>query len=170
MRSGSYGNSGRVVAPVQSVVGDAVEFIQQVNRAAGVSVQLELGGIVAVVKLSGAMLRQCVYNLVQNAIEASPPGAKVLVRGSIEGDDFLLSVSDHGPGVPADARERIFDAFVSTKPSKLSSGGMGMGLSLVRRALDAAGGSVHVSDAEGGGAEFIARIPLVETSFKGVMA
>ena len=159
-----------VQAPVQSVVGDAVEFIQQVNRAAGVSVQLELGGIVAVVKLSGAMLRQCVYNLVQNAIEASPPGAKVLVRGSIEGDDFLLSVSDHGPGVPADARERIFDPFVSTKPSKLSSGGMGMGLSLVRRALDAAGGSVHVSDAEGGGAEFIARIPLVETSVKGVMA
>ena len=157
-------------APVQSVVGEAVQFIQQVNRAANVSVQVELGGIAAVVKLSGAMLRQCVCNLVQNAIEASPPGSKVLVRGSIEGDIFVLSVADQGPGVPIDARERIFDPFVSTKPSELSSGGMGMGLSLVWRALNAAGGSIHVTDADGGGAEFIARIPLVETSVRGVTA
>jgi PAS domain S-box-containing protein len=157
-------------APIQTVVGDAVAFIQQVNRATGVHVQVELGGIAAVVKLSDAMLRQCVYNLVQNAIEASPPGSLVLVRGAIDGDKFVLSVVDQGPGVPVESRERIFDPFVSTKPSKLSSGGMGMGLSLVRRALNAAGGSIQVTDAAGGGAEFIARIPLVETSVRGAMA
>jgi PAS domain S-box-containing protein len=157
-------------APVQTVVGDAVAFLEQVNRNTGVEVSVELGGIAAVVRLSDSMLRQCVYNLVQNAIEASPTGSRVVVRGMIEGGDFVLRVSDRGPGVPTAMRERIFEPFISTKPSQLSTGGMGMGLSLVRRAVDAAGGNIEVFDAEGGGAEFVVRIPLVEASLNGVTA
>ena len=157
-------------APVQTVVGDAVAFIEQVNRNAGVSITVELGGIAAVVRLSDSLLRQCIYNLVQNAVEASPPGSRVVVNGAIDGADFVLRVRDQGQGVPADLRESIFDPFVSTKPSKLSTGGMGMGLSLVRRAVDAAGGSIEVIDADGGGAEFIARIPLAEPIVYGVNA
>lgn len=157
-------------APVQTVVGDAVAFLEQVNRNTGVSVDVELGGIAAVVNLSDSILRQCVYNLVQNAIEASPPGSQVRVRGSIDRRDFVLRVSDQGEGVPPDLRESIFEPFVSTKPSQLSTGGMGLGLSLVRRALDASGGSIEVLDAAGGGAEFVARIPLVGTTVTGVTA
>ena len=157
-------------APVQTVVGDAVAFIEQVNRSSGVGVVVELGGIAAIVKLSDSMLRQCVYNLVQNAIEASPPGSRVVVHGAIEGDEFVLRVSDRGPGVPVELRERIFEPFMSTKPSKLSTGGMGMGLSLVSRAIRSAGGTIDVVDAEGGGAEFVARMPLVETFVQGVTA
>ena len=157
-------------APVRTVVGDAVAFLEQVNHNTGVSVSVELGGIAAVVRLSDSMLRQCVYNLVQNAVEASPPGSRVIVHGSVDDDDFVLRVTDQGPGVPESLRERIFDPFVSTKPSKLSTGGMGMGLSLVRRAVDASGGSIQVTDAVGGGAEFVVRIPLAETSVQGVTA
>ena len=157
-------------APVQTVVGDAVAFLEQVNRNAGVTIDVELGGIAAVVRLSDSMLRQCIYNLVQNAIEASPAGSRVTVSGSIQGQEFVLRVRDRGPGVPMELRESIFDPFVSTKPSQLSTGGMGLGLSIVRRAVDAAGGSIEVTDAEGGGAEFIARIPLVETPLHGVSA
>ena len=149
-------------APVQTVVGDAVAFLEQVNRNTGVTIELSLGDVAAVVRLPNAILRQCVYNLVQNAIEASPPGSRVRVFGSIEGDEFMLSVRDTGPGVPPALRDDIFEPFVSTKPSQLSTGGMGMGLALVRRALDAAGGSIELIDAPGGGAEFIARIPLAE--------
>ena len=157
-------------APVRTVVGDAVAFLEQVNHNTGVSVSVEMGGIAAVVRLSDSMLRQCVYNLVQNAVEASPPGSRVIVHGSVDDDDFVLRVTDQGPGVPESLRERIFDPFVSTKPSKLSTGGMGMGLSLVRRAVDASGGSIQVTDAVGGGAEFVVRIPLAETSVQGVTA
>ncbi|MCC7052102.1 MAG: PAS domain-containing protein [Gemmatimonadaceae bacterium] len=157
-------------APVQTVVGDAVAFLEQVNRNTGVSVDVELGGVAAVVRLPNSILRQCVYNLVQNAIEASPPGARVMVRGSIEGDEFVLRVSDRGPGVPPELRESIFEPFISTKLSQLSTGGMGLGLALVRRALDAAGGSIELTDAAGGGAEFIARIPLAGSTVPGVTA
>ena len=159
-----------VHAPVQTVVGDAVAFLEQVNRNSGVIILVELGDIAAVVRLSESILRQCVYNLVQNAIEASPSGSTITVHGAIEGKDFVLRVSDSGPGVPLDLRDSIFDPFVSTKPSQLSTGGMGLGLSLVRRALDAAGGSIEVIDADGGGAAFVARIPLVENPVHGVPA
>ena len=161
---------GSPQSPVQTVVGDAVAFLQQVNRNRGISVTAELGGIAAVVRLPDSLLRQCIYNLVQNAIEASPPGSTVIVSGAIDGPDFVLRVRDHGPGVPVALRESIFDPFVSTKPSQLSSGGMGLGLSLVRRAVDAAGGSIDVIDADGGGAEFIVRILLAEPTVHGVTA
>jgi PAS domain S-box-containing protein len=157
-------------APVQTVVGDAVAFLEQVNRNTGVRIEIELGGIAAVVKISDSILRQCVYHLVQNAIEASPAGGRVLVSGAIEREDFVLRVRDSGPGVPLAMRERIFQPFVSTKPSQLSTGGMGLGLALVRRAVDAAGGSIRIVDASGGGAEFIARIPLAERFAHGVSA
>ena len=82
----------------------------------------------------------------------------------------MLRVSDSGPGVPLDLRDSIFDPFVSTKPSQLSTGGMGLGLSPVRWALGAAGGSIEVIDADGGGAAFMARTPLVENLVHGVPA
>jgi PAS domain S-box-containing protein len=154
-------------AAVQTVVSDSVVFIEQVNRHSGVAIAVDLGNVAAVVRLPASMLRQCVYNLVQNAIEASPEGATVMVHGEIEGGDFVLRVVDQGLGVPAEMRDRIFEPFVSTKSSQLSTGGMGLGLSLVRRALDAAGGSIEVRDAPAGGAEFIARIPLAESQDTG---
>ncbi len=157
-------------APVQTVVGDAVAFLEQVNKNTGVTIEIELGGIAAVVKISDSILRQCVYNLVQNAIEASPRGGRVVIAGSIDGDDFVLRVRDSGPGVPPEMRERIFEPFVSTKPSQLSTGGMGLGLALVRRALNAAGGSIRVVDAHDGGAEFIACVPLAQRFAEGVTA
>ena len=155
-------------AAVQTVVSDAVVFLEQVNRNTGVRIVVEFGGIAAVVRLSESILRQCVYNLVQNAIEASPAGATVTVIGSIEARDFVLRVRDAGPGVPIELRERVFDPFVSTKPSQLSTGGMGLGLALVRRAVEAAGGSVEIGDAPDGGAEFIVIIPLAELPVPGV--
>ncbi len=155
-------------APVQTVLGDAVAFLEQVNRNVGVAISVDLGDTAAVVRLSDAILRQCVCNLVQNAIEASPRGARVTVTGAIVGHDFELRVRDMGPGVPRDRRDRIFEPFVATRASQLSTGGMGLGLSLVRRALDAAGGSIEVADADGGGAEFIVLVPLAESLVPGV--
>jgi signal transduction histidine kinase len=155
-------------AAVQTVVSDAVVFLEQLNRNTGVHIVVEFGGVAAVVRLSESILRQCVYNLVQNAIEASPAGATVTVIGSIVARDFVLRVRDAGPGVPLELRDRVFDPFVSTKPSQLSTGGMGLGLALVRRAVEAAGGSVEIGDAPDGGAEFIVIIPLAELPVPGV--
>lgn len=159
-----------VHAPVQTVVGDAVAIHEQVKWNAGVTINVELGNVAAVVRLSKSILRHCVYNLVQNAIGASLSGSTITVHGAIEGKNFGLRVSDGGPGIPITLRDSIFLPFVSTIPLQLSTGGVGLGLSLVRRALGAAGGSILVIDANGDGVAFVARIPLVDNPVHGVPA
>jgi C4-dicarboxylate-specific signal transduction histidine kinase len=83
----------------------------------------------------------------------------VSVRAWQEAQSFMLSVTDTGPGVPLEMREHIFEPFTTSKVG-VSNSGMGLGLALVRRSLVALGGSIKVTDAEGGGAVFTVCVPL----------
>lgn len=145
---------------VRTVLGDAVAFLEQVNRASRVRVELHLDGLPPVIGLPSAMLRQIAYNLVQNAIEASPPDSVVSIVAGLEEGRLGLRVRDHGPGIPPELRERIFAPFFSTKDRRIRTSGMGLGLALVRRTVAAAGGTIAVQDAAGGGTEFVISIPL----------
>jgi PAS domain S-box-containing protein len=150
---------GKGEASVSLVISDAVRMLEQVNRASQVTIAVDTSAAPGVVPIPGALLRQAVYNLVQNAVEASPPGETVQVRAWRDGDDFWFSVRDRGPGVPVGLREWIFEPFVSTKGSVQTSG-MGLGLSLVRKSVHALGGRIEIHDPEGGGAEFRIYFPL----------
>ncbi|MFL5520545.1 MAG: ATP-binding protein [Gemmatimonadales bacterium] len=152
-------SDGVVDASVTTVVADAVAMLQQVNRQSKATVEVDTTGAPGVVRVPAGLLRQAVYNLVQNAIEASPAGGVVSVRAWQQNGTFALSVTDQGPGVPPDARARIFDPFFSTK-NRLSTGGMGLGLALVHRSVTGMGGSVEVEDAPAGGARFVVRLPV----------
>jgi signal transduction histidine kinase len=152
-------DDGKAEAAVAVVISDAVRMLEQVNRASQVSIAVDTSQSPAVVPIPGALLRQAVYNLVQNAVEASPPGETVHVRAWREGDTFWLSVRDRGPGVPVGLRDWVFEPFVSTKGGVKTSG-MGLGLSLVRKSVQALGGRIEIHDPEGGGAEFRIRLPL----------
>ena len=145
---------------VRTVLGDAVAFLEQVNRASRVRVELQLDGLPTVIGLPSSMLRQIAYNLVQNAIEASPPDSVVTIAAGLDEGRLGLRVRDHGPGVPPELRERIFEPFFSTKDRRIRTSGMGLGLALVRRTVAAAGGTIMVQDAAGGGSEFVISIPL----------
>ncbi len=147
-------------ASVHMVVGDAVAFLEQVNRGARLRIETDLRGVPSVVPLPAAMLRQIIYNLVQNAADASSQGAAIQVHAVLNGDELRISVSDQGPGVPEELRERIFEPFFSTKDKRMRTGGMGLGLALVRRTVIAAQGRIEVDDAEGGGARFTVILPL----------
>jgi PAS domain S-box-containing protein len=150
---------GREEASIPIMISDAVTMLQQVNRASHVRIDVDTAGSPATLPLPGALLRQAVYNLVQNAVEASPAGGTVWVRAWRAENTFFLSVTDQGPGVPDDIRARIFEPFVTTK-SGIRTGGMGLGLSLVKRSVLALGGQIDLRDPEGGGAEFRIAIPL----------
>ena len=150
---------GALDSSVQVILSDAVNLLRQVNRGAKVNVEVDAGGVPAKLPVPGALLGQAAYNLVQNAIEASPPGGVVRVVATMEDSVFLLSVCDQGPGVPAHLREQIFAPFFSTKSGGRTSG-MGLGLALVRRSVDALGGRIELRDRAGGGTEFRIQIPL----------
>jgi PAS domain S-box-containing protein len=145
---------------VRSLVADAVSFLAQVNRGSHVRVETDFSNVPSVINLPSAMLRQIVYNLAQNAIEASPSGQMVSIHAGVSAGRFHLSVRDRGTGVPAELRDRIFDPFFSTKDRGVRTGGMGLGLALVRRTVTAAGGNISVQDAADGGSIFTVTLPV----------
>jgi PAS domain S-box-containing protein len=152
-------SDGMIDASVATVVGDVVAMLQQVNRQSKVTIEVDTSEAPGVVRVPAGVLRQAVYTLVQNAIEASPPGGVVSVKAWQQNGSFALSVSDEGPGVPPESRTRIFDPFFTTK-SRLTTGGMGLGLALVQRSVTGMGGTVEVEDAPAGGSRFVVRLPL----------
>ncbi len=153
-QNGAHGTS------VAGLVSDAVALLEQINRGTGVKIEVNLTGLPGTVRLPEAILRQALYNLVQNAVEASPPGGVVEVVATVEAGVFTLQVRDRGPGIPPDIRERVFEPFFTTKSATVRTGGMGLGLSLVGRSVQALGGQVEIHDREGGGTEFVVRLPI----------
>ncbi|MGD9523095.1 MAG: sensor histidine kinase [Gemmatimonadales bacterium] len=147
---------------VSTVVHDAVALLAEMNRKAQVQVETALDGVPPVVPLRGALLRQIVYNLVQNAIDASPAGGTVRLAAHANGNGLVLEVRDQGPGVPPPLRERIFEPFFTTKGTNAENSGMGLGLSMVARSVTAAGGAITVDDALEGGARFVVTLPFDE--------
>jgi PAS domain S-box-containing protein len=147
-------------ASLSTIANDAVALLEQVNRSANVEIDVHLEDVPTVVPVSGALLRQIVYNLVQNAVDASPVGGTVDITGRVERQDLVLAVLDQGTGVPVELRQRIFEPFFTTKDATLRTSGMGLGLSMVARSVAAAGGTIDVDDAPGGGARFTVRLPL----------
>ena len=101
-----------------------------------------------------AQLRQLVWNLVRNAVQASSPGDAVEVSIDADADGFVLAVSDRGQGIDDEARERLFDAFFTTR-----SHGTGVGLAVVKAIADEHGFSVEVDSQEGRGATFRVHLP-----------
>jgi two-component system OmpR family sensor kinase len=103
------------------------------------------------------LLRRAVRNLLENARRYSQGDAVVELKR--EGNDAVLRVRDHGPGVPPSERERIFEPFYRLPGASERHGGVGLGLALVRSIAQRHHGSVSCEDPAGGGACFVLRIP-----------
>jgi len=109
-------------------------------------------------------LEQITGNLISNALKFSQSERPVHVKVSCEGKFAVLRVTDQGVGIPADMLPRIFDLFVQAHHTiDRSRGGLGIGLTLVRRLAELHGGTVEASsEGDGRGATFTVRIPLTE--------
>jgi hypothetical protein len=103
-------------------------------------------------------VKQVLYNLIQNAIQASPAGQTVRVRIAADRDEIAVLVEDRGPGIPDDVLPRIFDPFFSTKTDG-PHGGMGLGLSVSRSVIEALGGRIEVASHVARGSQFTAVFP-----------
>ena len=92
----------------------------------------------------------------------SPPGQPVDIAVRREGAWLAFSVSDHGPGVPPNERDRIFEPFYRPADATPDVGGAGLGLSIARAVVEAQGGSLGHEAREGGGSVFTLRVPAVD--------
>jgi signal transduction histidine kinase len=104
--------------------------------------------------LDPELLERVFFNLILNAVQASPPGALVTIRTRALPNCCEISVWDQGPGVPAALKERIFDPFFTTRPA-----GTGLGLAICARIVAEHGGRILVEGEPGQGAVFLVLLP-----------
>jgi two-component system OmpR family sensor kinase len=107
-------------------------------------------------------LRQVFSNLTRNAVIHTPPGTAIEITVATEGERALIEVRDHGPGLPPDAGDRLFERFWRTEGGRTRGrGGAGLGLAIVKAIVGGHHGEVDARTAEGGGAVFTATLPLM---------
>ena len=138
-----------------------VELLQRAARATNAArVECTAAGAPESAQLDAARIEQVLINLIENALEVTPPPLKVQAEASAErGGALVFTVRDHGPGVPAAERARIFEPFHTTKTR-----GTGLGLAVASRIVELHGGRIDVLDAGGGGAVFRVTLPRSEVA------
>jgi PAS domain S-box-containing protein len=108
-------------------------------------------------------LAQVLGNLLANAAKYTEPGGKIEIAARVDGPLVELAVRDSGVGIPAEMLDRVFDLFMQVERSiTQAAGGLGIGLTLVKRLVELHGGSVEARSAgPGQGSEFLVRLPRV---------
>ncbi len=140
---------------------DAKELIEKACESAApakpktVSMEMNLaeGRIVA----NELQLHQMLLNFILNSFQAmGDNGGRLEIESSFSGDDFIIKVSDDGPGIPEDIQDKIFDPFFTTKGSGL---GTGLGLAICKQAVEDHKGTITLVSEEGKGCSFIVILP-----------
>ena len=158
--------SGQIVMNLQEVAlrdeaGRVIDDLQ--SRAAAKQVTLrnevpaDLHG-----RADADRLQQVLFNLVENAIKYGRAEGTVILGGKVSAEDgkLELSVQDDGPGIPAEARERVFERFYRVDRARSrETGGTGLGLSIVKHIVQAHGGEVWLQSDPGHGATFFFTLP-----------
>jgi len=145
---------------LDSLLEDALQSRQAEADLAGIELVLEVGrdpsGREIVFEADRQVLLQAIDNLIKNAIQAGPSReGKVWLRGGIDGAEVRIEVEDSGPGIPLENREQVFQLYFTTK-----RGGTGVGLALVRQAVELHAGTVTLDSEMGRGTRFILSLPL----------
>jgi signal transduction histidine kinase len=123
------------------------------RRVAERSQRLELEAEPAVVEGDRDLLRRVLENLVDNACKYTNEGGVISIRTRREAKSIKVEVVDDGPGIPAEARERVFDKYVQLGERRARSS-RGLGLAFCKLAIEAHGGHIWVQDNQPHGARF----------------
>ena len=105
--------------------------------------------------------RQCVLNVLENAVKYSPEGTPIQLAIELVGSSLLVQVNDQGPGIPVEERERVFEPFYRTADARRGATGSGVGLAVVRLLIERMHGSVAVVDGLQPGGCFQFTLPLL---------
>lgn len=152
----------RTAVELAPVVTLAVETSRPALDAAGHEFRVELPAERLVLDADAARLAQVLANLLTNAAKYTEPGGRIVLTAERDGAEVTVRVRDTGVGIPPEMLGKVFDMFAQVAAdSDRSQGGLGLGLTLVKRLVEMHGGTVSAhSDGPGRGSEFVVRLPL----------
>lgn len=152
---------GRSVELMEEVIGEALRHVDRKSREH--TIHVDSGQELLLVQIDTKLIVQVVINIVDNAIKYTPAGSSIWIALSRRGEMVQVAISDDGPGIPDEKKERVFDMFY-TGVHKIADSrrSLGLGLSLCKSIVTAHGGQIWVEDSPHGGAAFIFTLPVGE--------
>jgi len=145
--------------PAEKIAQEAAEVVRPAGSARGVEIVLRPGDA-AVLCGEAVLLREALVNLLQNAVEFSPPGGRVVIGWAAAAGRLEFFVEDNGPGVPDYALSRVFERFYSLPRPDTERKSTGLGLALVREIAHLHGGDATLTNRPEGGARATFRVPV----------
>lgn len=144
---------------VRGTLEGVAEAVRDLLEQVGVTLRIDAPADVGRFVADGRRVRQILFNLLSNAIAASPSGSTVVLSAERRPDAVVLKVRDEGTGISPELTERLFDRF-ETGPAAGGRGGVGLGLSIVRSFMTLHGGTVSLQPVSGGGTVASCVFPL----------
>lgn len=124
---------------LNQLTGELLDFLAPQAERARIRLVREFSRDLPSVDVDPNLMRQAILNLLVNAQQVLPSGGEIRIRTADTGEDVRLSVTDNGPGIPAEHRGKIFNLYFSTKP-----GGTGLGLPMVKKIIEEHDGRIEV--------------------------
>lgn len=152
---------GRSIELMDEVIGEALRHVDRKSREHKICV--DSGQELILAQIDTRLIVQVIINIVDNGIKYTPAGSSIWISLSRQEDQVWVSISDDGPGIPDEKKERVFEMFYTGADQIADSRrSLGLGLSLCRSIVTAHGGRIWVSDRPGGGAVFTFTLPAGE--------
>jgi two-component system sensor histidine kinase KdpD len=142
---------------VQDMIGVAASQVEALRSR---PLKIEAAPDLPLVQADFVLIEQVLVNLLDNAAKYSGPDSEISVKALHNREEVAISVTDHGPGIPEEDRELVFDKFYRLRASR-QIGGTGLGLTICKAIVDAHGGRIWVSGNPGGGALVTFTLPLL---------
>jgi len=146
---------------LSEAINDVVALLEPRGREGEVELKVEMPERPAGVNLPKGSVFQVLFNVIQNAIDASPRGAQVTVRMDTTPEEFRIDVIDHGTGIPEELHGRIFEPFFTTRHNH-GGVGLGLGLPISRSLTEAMGGKLDFETEMGKGTVFHIHLPATD--------
>ncbi len=138
------------------IVSDTAESFAKTMRRSNIEIMNEVeNGIY--VQADSYRLKQAIWNLLLNSVEAMPIGGLILIKSRLENNNVVVEISDEGRGIDENFISRIFDPFFTTKEV-----GTGLGLAIVQKVIEGYNGKINVVSSQGKGATVVITLPIIE--------
>ena len=150
---------------IEELLQSSVEAVRPRADAKRIDLGLDVEPSLPAMNLDATRISQVIGNLLENAITHTPEDGRVTVSALAADSAIEVTVSDTGPGIATEDLHRIFDRFYRADPSRdRSTGGVGLGLTIARRLVEAHGGAIEAQSEPGRGSRFTVRLPTGQTN------